>query len=69
LGSWERKDAGSLGISPYTLHNWVKLDRERDSQSGVLNDSEREELARLREQKAAVDGLSLAFNPYFGGGF
>jgi transposase len=45
--------ARDLGISPYTLHNWVKLDRERDSQSGVLSDSEREELARLREQKAA----------------
>jgi transposase len=45
--------ARDLGISPYTLHNWVRLDRERDSQSGVLRDSEREELARLREQKVA----------------
>jgi transposase len=25
-----------LGISAYTLPNWVKLDRERDAQSGAL---------------------------------
>jgi transposase len=31
----------------------VKLDRERDGQGGALEVSEREELARLRQQKAA----------------
>jgi transposase len=45
--------ARDLGISPYTLHNWVKLDRERDAQDGVLGESERQELARLRAQKVA----------------
>jgi transposase len=45
--------ARDLGISAYTLHNWVKLDRERKGASGALSEPEREELARLREQKAA----------------
>jgi transposase len=45
--------ARDLGISSYTLHNWVKLDREREGESGALGESEREELARLRAQKAA----------------
>ena len=45
--------ARDLGISPYTLHNWVKLDREAGGQSGGLGESERRELARLRAQKAA----------------
>jgi transposase len=40
--------ARDLGISPYTLHNWVKLDREREGDSGALGESEREDLARLR---------------------
>jgi transposase len=31
----------------------VKLDRERDGESGTLGESERAELARLRERKAA----------------
>ncbi|HEV7934576.1 MAG TPA: transposase [Actinomadura sp.] len=44
--------ARDLGISPYTLHNWVKLDRERVGESGALSESEREELARLRRQRA-----------------
>jgi transposase len=35
--------ARDLGISPYTLHNCVKFDRERDGQSGALGESEREE--------------------------
>ena len=45
--------ARDLGISPYTLHNWVKLDRGREGESGSLGESERAELARLRAQKAA----------------
>jgi transposase len=49
--------ARDLGISEYTLHNWVKLDREHNGQGvgGVaLNESEREELARLRKLKAEM---------------
>ena len=45
--------ARDLGISPYTLHNWMKLDREQEGESSTLGESERQELARLREQKAA----------------
>jgi transposase len=45
--------ARDLGISAYTLHNWVKLDREGGVESGTLGESERQELAGLREQKAA----------------
>ena len=45
--------ARDLGISPYTLHNWVKLDRGREGESGSLGESERQELLRLRAQKAA----------------
>lgn len=44
--------ARDLGINPYTLHNWMKADRERESAGGGLSESEREELARLRRQKA-----------------
>jgi transposase-like protein len=42
--------ARDLGINAYTLHNWVKADREADGQDagGTLSDSEREELAGLR---------------------
>jgi transposase len=42
--------ARDLGISPYTLHNWVQADR-RQAQ-GPVTESEREELARLRAEKA-----------------
>ena len=46
--------ARDLGISPYTLHNWVKNDREQaQDQGGRLGESEREELARLRAERAA----------------
>jgi transposase len=45
--------ARDVGVSPYTLHNWVKLDREREEESGTLGESEGEELARLRAQKVA----------------
>jgi transposase len=46
--------ARDLGINAYTLHNWVKADRESGGQGAGagLNESEREELARLRAQKA-----------------
>ena len=45
--------ARELGISPYTLHNWVQIDRRQTEQSqGTLSQAEREELARLRAEKA-----------------
>jgi transposase len=46
--------ARELGISAYTLHNWVKADRKQAAgpEAGPLNDSEREELARLRAERA-----------------
>jgi transposase len=44
--------ARDLGINPYTLHNWMKADREREAVGEALSESEREELARLRRQKA-----------------
>jgi transposase len=46
--------ARELGISAYTLHNWVKADRKQGGQGAdePLNDSEREELARLRAERA-----------------
>ncbi|MFC6881514.1 MULTISPECIES: transposase [Actinomadura] len=47
--------ARDLGINPYTLHNWMKADREREAAGETLAESEREELARLRRQKAEWD--------------
>jgi transposase len=47
--------ARDLGISPYTLHNWVQADREQSGDQaagGGLGESEREELARLRAERA-----------------
>ncbi len=46
--------ARELGISAYTLHNWVKADRKQGGQGTdeSLNDAEREELARLRAERA-----------------
>ncbi|HVV19585.1 MAG TPA: transposase [Pseudonocardiaceae bacterium] len=45
--------ARDLGISPYTLHNWVQAHRRQTEQSQVeVTESEREELARLRDEKA-----------------
>ena len=44
--------ARDLGINLYTLHNWMKADRERGAADETLSGSEREELARLRRQKA-----------------
>ncbi|MBN6058623.1 transposase, partial [Nonomuraea sp. RK-328] len=53
--------ARDLGISPYTLHNWVQMDRLAKQYdgggsdgSGTLEESEQEELARLRREKAAL---------------
>lgn len=44
--------ARDLGISPYTLHNWVQADRRQPEQAqGPLAEDEREELARLRAEK------------------
>ena len=46
--------ARDLGISAYTLHNWVKkADLAQQAGSGALDDTEREELARLRAERAA----------------
>jgi transposase len=45
--------ARDLGISAYTLHNWVKkADQAQQAGSGALDDAEREELARLRAERA-----------------
>lgn len=45
--------ARDLGISPYTLHNWMQADRRQTEQSqGAVTESERSELARLRAEKA-----------------
>ncbi|MGW4961479.1 transposase [Nonomuraea sp. NPDC004186] len=52
--------ARDLGISPYTLHNWVQMDRLAKQYngggdgSGTLEESEQEELARLRREKAEL---------------
>jgi transposase len=43
--------ARDLGISPYTLHNWVQADRRQTQPQGTLTEPEREELARLRAEK------------------
>ncbi|WP_067186102.1 transposase [Microtetraspora niveoalba] len=53
--------ARDLGINEYTLHNWVQMDRHAGGQAGgngggggTLKESEREELARLRREKAEL---------------
>jgi transposase len=46
--------ARDLGISPYTLHNWVQADRVEHHGGDGLSESEREELARLRRLKAEM---------------
>jgi transposase len=45
--------ATSLGITDWTLHNWLKADREareRANDPDALTESERAELARLRKE-------------------
>ncbi|MFD1503785.1 transposase [Streptosporangium lutulentum] len=47
--------AKDLGINAGTLANWVQMDRlarEQDTNGGELAESEREELAWLRRQRA-----------------
>lgn len=45
--------ARDLGISPYSLHNWVQANRRQTKQSpGPLAEDERAELAWLRAEKA-----------------
>jgi transposase len=46
--------ARDLGISASTLHNWVKADRQQAGRGvdGPLDEDEREELARLRAERA-----------------
>jgi transposase len=47
--------AKDLSINAGTLANWVQMDRlarEQDTNGGELAESEREELARLRRQRA-----------------
>ncbi|WP_440104826.1 transposase [Streptosporangium sp. H16] len=50
--------ARDLGINEYTLHNWVQMDRHAGGQvgggGGTLKESEQEELARLRAEKAEL---------------
>jgi transposase len=53
--------ARDLGINAYTLHNWVQMDRHIEEQNGSggngggkLKESEQEELARLRREKAEL---------------
>jgi transposase len=53
--------ARDLGINEYTLHNWVQMDRLATGQvgrdgngGGKLKESEQEELARLRREKAEL---------------
>jgi transposase len=44
--------ARDLGISPYTLHNWVQTGRRQTQAQGPLVEDERAELDRLRAEKA-----------------
>jgi transposase len=47
--------ARDLGISAYTLHNWVRAERQAEAgqaRDGLVTESEREELAGLRAEKA-----------------
>ncbi|MGW6499601.1 transposase [Nonomuraea angiospora] len=52
--------ARDLRISPYTLHNWVHMDRLAEQYngdgdgSGTLKESEQAELARLRREKTEL---------------
>jgi transposase len=49
--------ARDLDINPYTLHNWVQMDRlaeQNGSGGGKLKESEQEELARLRREQAEL---------------
>jgi transposase len=48
--------ARGLGISEYTLHNWVRLDGESGGRAGGgrLGGPEREELAELRRLTAVM---------------
>ncbi|WP_158088644.1 transposase [Thermoactinospora rubra] len=50
--------ARDLGISPYTLHKWVRMDRLDEQGNGnggrTLEESEQEELARMRAEKAEL---------------
>ena len=47
--------ARDLGINPGTLGNWVNADkRRRGDGTGTLDKDERAELARLREENAAL---------------
>ncbi|MFB4294865.1 transposase [Nonomuraea sp. ATR24] len=53
--------ARDLGINEYTLYNWVQMDRHATGQvgrdgngGGKLKESEQEELARLRREKAEL---------------
>ncbi|TDD79134.1 transposase, partial [Actinomadura rubrisoli] len=54
--------ARDLGINEYTLHDWVRLDREHNGEAGgqtgggALSGSDRQELAGLRRLKAEMAG-------------
>ncbi|WP_371784841.1 transposase [Streptosporangium subroseum] len=49
--------ARDLGINPYTLNNWMNMDRltaQHDNGNAVTMESEQEELARLRREKTEL---------------
>ena len=50
--------ARDLGINPYTLNNWMHMDRLTEQgggeQDGARAETEQEELARLRREKAEL---------------
>lgn len=52
--------ARDLGISPYALPNWVQMDRLAEQYngdgvgSGTLEESEQDELVRLRRERAEL---------------
>jgi transposase len=49
--------ARDLGINPYTLNNWMHMDRlaaQHDNGNAVTMESEQEELARLRREKTEL---------------
>ncbi|MBV8347209.1 MAG: hypothetical protein JOZ49_06630 [Mycolicibacterium sp.] len=46
--------ARELGVNEGTLGRWVNLDRRHREGDGVLTESEREELNRLRRENAEL---------------
>ncbi len=55
--------ARDLGVSPYTLHNWVRADRAAAGGGGGLSESEREERISTNTVAARMAELCLAGRP------